>query len=60
MQGGWTALIIAAANGREEIASELLKAKDINIMQRDIVSLRIQRLGSYCAFCCACINETYM
>ena len=39
MQRGWTALIIAAMEGCQEIVDVLLKSEDININKKDRVSL---------------------
>ena len=45
VQGGETALILAAKIALYEIIEILLKAKDINVMKRDDVSLSIERLS---------------
>ena len=45
VQGGETALIVAAMNGLYNIIDILLKTKDINVMKGDDVSLSIERLS---------------
>ena len=45
MQGGFTALIVSAMFGSEEITDLLLNVKDINVMKGDGVSLSIERLS---------------
>ena len=45
MQLGWTALIVCAVIGSEEITDLLLNVKDINVMKGERVSLSIERLS---------------
>ena len=45
MQLGFTALIVSASIGSEDITDLLLNVKDINVMKGDIVSLSIERLS---------------
>ena len=45
VQGGETALILAAMFALCEIIEMLLKTKDINVMKGDDVSLSIERLS---------------
>ena len=45
MQGGFTALIVSAMFGSEEITDILLNVKDINVMKANLVSLSIERLS---------------
>ena len=44
MQWGWTALIVCAIIGSEDITDLLLNVKDINVMKGDWLSLSIERL----------------
>ena len=46
MQYGYTALIVSASIGSEDITDLLLNVKDINVMKKDtFVSLSIERLS---------------
>ena len=45
MQVGYTALIVSAIIGAQDIVDLLLNVKDINVMKKDIVSLSIERLS---------------
>ena len=46
MQCGWTALIVSAMFGSEDITDLLLNVKDINVMKKEhFVSLSIERLS---------------
>ena len=46
MQDGFTALIVCAIIGSEDITDLLLNVKDINVMKGDdLVSLSIERLS---------------
>ena len=45
MQLGYTALIVCAIKGLEDIIDLLLNVKDINVMKGDRVSLSIERLS---------------
>ena len=45
MQRGFTALIVSAVIGSEDITDLLLNVKDINVMKGDRVSLSIERLS---------------
>ena len=45
VQAGYTALIVSAMKGLQDIIDLLLNVKDINVMKGDWVSLSIERLS---------------
>ena len=45
MQYGYTALIVSAIKGSQDIVDLLLNVEDINVMKGDDVSLSIERLS---------------
>ena len=46
MQNGYTALVLSALEGSQDIVDLLLNVKDINVMKKErLVSLSIERLS---------------